>query len=46
MPLMNLCFAIQFGHWYVVTRHETRQAVTMWLMVAMLTAYIVAMAIV
>ena len=46
IPLMNLCFAIQFGHWYVVTRHETRQAVTMWLMVAMLTAYIVAMAIV
>lgn len=46
MPLMNLCFAIQFGHWYVVTRHETRQAVTMWLMVAMLTAYIVTMAIV
>lgn len=46
MPLMNLCFAIQFGHWYVVTRHETRQAVTMWLMVAMLIAYIVAMAIV
>lgn len=46
MPLMNMCFAIQFGHWYVITRHETRQAVTMWLMVAMLTAYIVALAIV
>ena len=46
MPLMNMCFAIQFGHWYVVTRHETRQPVTMWLMVAMLTAYIVALVVV
>jgi len=46
LPLMNVCFAIQFGHWYVITRHETRQPVTVWLMVAMLTAYIVAMAIV
>ena len=46
MPLMNMCFAIQFGHWYVITRHETRQPVTMWLMVAMLTIYIVALVIV
>ena len=46
MPMMNMCFAIQFGHWYVVTRHETRQPVTMWLMVAMLTVYIVALVVV
>ena len=46
LPLMNMCLAIQYGHWYVITRHETRQPLTMWLLVAMLTAYIVAMAIV
>ena len=46
LPLMNMCFAIQFGHWYVITRHETRQPVTMWLLVAMLTVYIVAMVVV
>ena len=45
MPLLNMCFAIQYGHWYVITRHETRQPVTMWLMAIMLGAYIVAMVI-
>ena len=45
MPLLNLCAAIQYGHWYVITPHETRQPVTMWLMVAMLVAYIIAMVI-
>lgn len=45
MPLLNLCFSIQYGHWYVITPHETRQPVTMWLMVALLTAYIIAMVI-
>ena len=45
MPLMNMCFAIQYGHWYVITRHETRQAVTLWLMVAILTVYIVALVV-
>ncbi len=46
LPLMNMCLAIQFGHWYVITKHETRQAVTTWLLIAMLTVYIVAMVIV
>ena len=46
MPLLNMCFAIQFGHWYVITNHETRQRAMFWLLVAMLTAFIVAMAIV
>lgn len=46
MPLLNMCFSIQFGHWYVITKHETRQAATTWLMLAMLTVFIVAMAIV
>ena len=45
MPLLNMCFAIQFGHWYVISPHETRQPVTMWLMVAMLAAFIIAMVI-
>lgn len=45
MPLLNICFSIQFGHWYVITRHETRQPVTMWLLVAMLAAFIIAMVI-
>lgn len=46
MPLLNMCFAIQFGHWYVITPHEVRQPVTTWLMVALLTAFIIAMVIV
>lgn len=45
MPLLNMCFAIQFGHWYVISPHETRQPVTMWLLAAMLTAFIIAMVI-
>lgn len=45
MPLLNMCFAIQYGHWYVISPHETRQPVTVWLMVALLTAYIIAMVI-
>ena len=45
MPLLNMCFAIQFGHWYVITKHEVRQRATIWLLIAMLTAFIVAMAI-
>ena len=45
MPLLNMCFAIQYGHWYVITPHETRQPITMWMLVAMLTAFIIAMVI-
>ena len=45
MPLLNMCFAIQYGHWYVVTNHETRQPITMWLLVAMLAVFIIAMVI-
>ncbi len=45
MPLLNMCFAIQYGHWYVISPHETRQPVTVWLMVGLLTAYIIAMII-
>ena len=45
MPLLNLCFAIQYGHWYVITPHETRQPVTTWLLVAMCVAFIIAMVI-
>ncbi len=46
MPLLNMCFAIQFGHWYVITQHEVRQPVTTWLLVALLAAFIIAMVIV
>ena len=45
MPLLNMCFAIQYGHWYVITQHETRQPVTVWLLVAMFAAFIIAMVI-
>ena len=45
MPLLNMCFAIQYGHWYVISLHETRQPVTVWLLVGMLAAYIIAMVI-
>ena len=45
MPLLNMCFAIQYGHWYVITPHETRQPVTVWLLVALFTAFIIAMVI-
>jgi len=45
MPLLNMCFAIQLGHWYVITEHETRQPVMMWLMAALLAAFIIVMVI-
>ena len=45
LPLLNICFSIQFGHWYVITRHETRQPITIWLLVALLAAFIIAMII-
>jgi hypothetical protein len=45
MPLLNMCFAIQYGHWYVIMPHETRQPVTIWLLVALFTAFIIAMVI-
>ena len=45
MPLLNMCFAIQYGHWYVITPHEIRQPVTTWLLVAMLIVFIIAMVI-
>ena len=45
MPLLNMCFATQYGHWYVITQHETRQPVTVWLLVAMFAAFIIAMVI-
>ena len=45
MPLLNMCFAIQYGHWYVITQHETRQPVTVWLLVALFAAFIIAMVI-
>lgn len=45
LPLLNMCFAIQYGHWYVITPHETRQPITMWMLVAMLAAFIIAMVI-